>query len=100
MINNPVQYDDRGRIVAIQCKLCGGRIAYMANGRFHRAPNYTEMKISFSDGSNHVTHGCKHCFTHSLSPETLEDMTKVDLGSDERIGAKISVIDHSQQGVI
>lgn len=81
---------------AISCKICGTVIAEkmerivgyemdragnrtkVISRQFVYLPTYTEIKITFDDGSNHVTNGCSICMHDKLRPEVLEEIHRAD----------------------
>jgi hypothetical protein len=81
---------------SLSCKLCGSVIAEklerplgyevdrqgnktkVVTREFVRYPIYTEMRILFDNGSDHVTHGCANCMTVTLPPEVLDELHRAD----------------------
>lgn len=94
-----------GTIERLYCKLCGtiigevqhqtigfrerpdGRLVERILEGFYRNHMYMEVKISFEDGSAHVTNGCKKCLMGDLSVEQLDELTQTD---EEEQGLSIS----------
>jgi hypothetical protein len=88
--------ESSGEMISLSCKLCGSVIAEkleqtlrfetdrMGNKikvvarEFVRYPIYTEMRILFDDGSDHVTHGCANCMTVTLPTEVLDELHRAD----------------------
>lgn len=117
-MNRQIEYSSEGTIASLFCKVCGTPIASTQLRviqvvpetkrimRFSRHDNYTEIKIAFTDGSFHVTHGCSSCMKKGLSPELLNDIYLADcelMGVDYKKGAKpieVTVVDHSGMGIV
>lgn len=70
-----------GTITEIFCKVCGTNIARATpDGRMVRRPNYTEIKMKFSDGSFHVTNLCKSCVENiGDRKDVMLDMYEADI---------------------
>lgn len=103
--------------LTVFCKMCGVKIAGMelrpkGSGpdinvmvsKFIRYPNYAEAKLQCSDGSFHVTHGCKSCLTVSLTKQELFQLYKADMREMnmpiKRKPVSVVIIDHTAQGIV
>jgi len=120
MIRKPnfVEYGPRGEVKTLFCKVCGQTIAStqmrpvgpLPNApkmpRFTRHSNYAEIKISFADGSEHVTHGCKKCLTSGLDSNTLYDMFQADMNdiqfamTKDPDSIRVAKIDTKLEGIV
>lgn len=98
-----VIYDQDGGLSRLHCKICGvvigertmrpiglrrlpdGRMIERVLESFSRNHLYCEVKMSFEDGSAHVTHGCKDCLTGLTDPALLVELEQVDM---ENMGLK------------
>ena len=119
MLKKPefVQMGD-GQIQKLFCKMCGTQIAGMVASprgsgpltgqfveRFKRFPNYAEAKFKASDGSFHVTNGCKNCLTKPLSAGEMQalysaDAVEMGIPVEDRGFSEVVTIDTSGSGVL
>lgn len=92
-----VRRGPEGQVLEIMCKVCGTPIAgysetlkntqRRAGGQqiqektiqWHRFHNWTELKMVFSDGSAHITHGCDKCMHRQLTLQQLDELHNVDV---------------------
>lgn len=112
-----VTYGPKGSVLALDCKICGTRIAstYLRPGpfpasvpipKFSRNNLYAEIKFEFDDGSYHVTNGCKNCLGKDMSPELLQELFNADMEDalvHAKAGAKptkVVVLDTTAGGII
>lgn len=114
---NFVTYGPKGVVLALDCKLCGTRIAStqlrpgplpnsVPKPKFSRNNMYAEIKFQFDDGSYHVTNGCKNCLSKDMPPEVLQELFEADM-EDALVHAKggakptkVVVLDHTAGGII
>lgn len=106
-----IEADDSGVIKGIFCKVCGTKIAGMIDKpkgsglalKFKRFPMYAEAKLRHSDGSFHVTNGCKKCFMkleYKIGQEIYEaDMAEMNMPADRWVEAVVAV-DTSGAGLL
>lgn len=91
------EYSQEGELVRLRCKICGtvigeraershgfkrlpdGRMIERISDQFHRNNLYCEIKISFEDGSAHVTNGCKNCLVGLTDGAILSELEQVDM---------------------
>ena len=107
-----MEYAEDGSMRKIFCKVCGKQIAGMIDKvdktgetvtQFKRFPVYAEAKLRHSDGSFHVTNGCRHCFmkleykTGQLVYEA--DMAEMQMPADKWVEAVVAV-DTSGAGLL
>lgn len=65
------------RTIGYETDRAGNRIRVVAR-QFVYLPTYTEIKIVFEDGSDHVTNGCSNCMHDQLKPEVLDEIHRAD----------------------
>jgi len=94
---NFTRFGPMGDLQEIICKVCGVTIAgttervvnttrnpggsqvQKAVVQFVRFHNYAELKISFTDGSAHMTNGCSKCLHPNLTPTQLDELQQADM---------------------
>lgn len=101
-----------GATHTLMCKVCGTvigtkQLQYLRDidgGRnkiyketFQRLANYHEIKISFTDGSAHVTNGCKTCLTRRMTPAELKQLEMCDM---RNMGINLPNIDRTPRAVV
>lgn len=92
-----IEFNRDGAIGRMYCKICGTPIAGTVVGpkgpdqrlveKFMRFPVYAEMKMECSDGSFHVTHGCKDCF---LKKQPLSVLRELYMSDMEEMGMRVN----------
>ena len=104
---NYVEYSG-GQISKLFCQVCGVEIAGLTERpkgsgpdisktvmSFKRFPNYAEAKFRMTDGSFHVTNGCKKCFMALNVPTAQEiydaDMVLMDMPADKWVHSIVAV---------
>lgn len=92
-----IRKDGQGRIVSMQCKICGnviadtqevilrhertpaGQIVKVVQRQFVRLGNYREIKIGFENPRYfHITHGCSDCLKMNMPIEVLAELHAAD----------------------
>lgn len=110
---NFVTYGPLGVVLALDCKICGARIASTQlrpnpgaghTMKFTRSNLYAEIKFELDDGSYHVTNGCKNCLGMGLTPDVLQELFDADMEDlGQKSGAKplhVTVLDLTAGGII
>ena len=112
---NYVEYRD-GQVNRIFCQVCGIDIAGMVDrpkgsgpnaeklvAKFKRFPTYAEVKFRHSDGSFHVSNGCRKCMMQLTVPTAQEmyvaDMAEMKMEADKTVVAVVAV-DTSGSGLM
>jgi hypothetical protein len=109
-----VTYGNDGQMAVLHCKICGvvigekqertvgfrhgpdGRVIERVLEGFARNHLYMEIKITFEDGSAHVTNGCKNCLTGLTDGARLSELEQCDMeeqGLKARTVSAVEVIE-------
>ncbi len=107
-----IERNDQGKIANIYCKACGVPIAVSRSAHMKRLVNYTEVRMRFADGTQHVTNMCRACVPKIRRSESvmmeiyyadIADMLKVNPALDVLLAGKtkprIVAVDTSQKGL-
>lgn len=118
MLKRPNYVEEtNGAINKLFCKICGASIAGVTETpkgggplikvmvqKFMRFSNYAEIKIEFSDGSMHVTNGCKSCLKVNMESSQLLEIYQADMAvmgmKPDRTPVKVVAIDRTGVGLL
>ena len=65
-----------GVVTRILCKGCGKVVAGPTKNGLIRAPDYTEVRMYFRGGTNHVTHSCMECASKLVLSQDAKEMDR------------------------